>query len=184
MMIERNKVDRIAKYDKVSYDQFKKDWLNTFDLPGDSDLRDENVIKDTYDSIKLPVRATSGSAGYDFFSPVDFVLDPGDDIKIPTGVKCWIDEGWVLLIMPRSGLGFKYYSRLSNTCGVIDCDYFYAENEGHMFIKLRNEGTKRMEIKKGEAISQGLFVNFGITQDDDVKSKRTGGFGSTTKGGV
>ena len=88
-----------------------------------------------YEGIKLPVRATSGSAGYDFFAPFDFILAPSQTIKIPTGIRCEIDEGWVLKIYPRSGLGFKFRLQLNNTVGIIDSDYFYSDNEGHIFIK-------------------------------------------------
>ena len=135
-----------------------------------------------YNEIKLPQRATKGSAGYDFYSPIDFTLNPQETIKVPTGVRVKIEDGWFLSIFPRSSLGFKYRLRLNNTVGIIDSDYYHALNEGHIFIKITNESTdKVVTIKKGEAFAQGIFIPFGITEDDDVKTVRTGGMGSTNQ---
>lgn len=171
---------KIAKFEKVSFEQFKKDWLDTFDRA----LTDEDLLE-IYDNIQLPKRATRGSAGYDFKSPLDFTLAPGSSIKIPTGIRCKIDEGWVLKCYPRSGLGFKFRIRLFNTVAVVDSDYFYSDNEGHIFIKLANETNegKLVKIKQGEGFAQGVFVEHGITVDDEEYEKeiRNGGFGSTTK---
>lgn len=153
----------------VSRERFEADWEFETACP--------------YDELILPRRGTAGSAGYDFYSPVDFTLAPGEVIKIPTGVRAKIDEGWVLIICPRSGQGFKYRLQLYNTVGVIDSDYFGADNEGHIFIKLTNvnrEG-KVLNVKKGEAFAQGIFLPFGVTEDDDALDKRTGGFGSTDR---
>ena len=111
---------RIAKFHKVSLGQFKKDWKDTF--PEDSKDID-NEISYIYEDIKLPKRATVGSAGYDFFSPIDIVLEPGETIKIPTGIRVEIHEGWVLKCYPRSGLGFKFRLQFDNTVGIIDSDY-------------------------------------------------------------
>ena len=142
-------------------------------------LKDGTI--DAYNSIMLPKRATSGSAGYDFFAPYDFTLQPNQTIKVATGIRVKIDEGWVLKIYPRSGLGFKYRLRLDNTVGIIDSDYFYADNEGHIFIKITNLGDKPLSVEKGKAFAQGVFVEYGITIDDDACALRTGGFGSTDK---
>ncbi len=129
----------------------------------------------------LPKRATKGSAGYDFFAPFAFTLQAGETAKIPTGVRVRIDEGWVLKIYPRSSLGFKYRLRLDNTVGIIDSDYFNADNEGHIFIKITNCGDKPLTVEKDAAFAQGVFVEYGITIDDDCDGERTGGFGSTDK---
>ena len=142
-------------------------------------LKDGTI--DAYNSIMLPKRATSGSAGYDFFAPYDFTLAPNETIKVATGIRVKIDEGWVLKIYPRSSLGFKYRLRLDNTVGIIDSDYFFADNEGHIFIKITNLGDKPLTVEKGKAFAQGVFVEYGITIDDDATSLRTGGFGSTDK---
>ena len=122
-----------------------------------------------------------GSAGYDFFAVDDFVLNPGETITIPTGVRVKIDEGWVLKIYPRSSLGFKYRATLNNTVGIIDSDYYYSDNEGHIFVRMTNLGDKVMEVKQGQGFAQGIFVEYGITYDDDVTTSRNGGFGSTNK---
>lgn len=163
---------KIARFEKVSQEQFSSSWLDTF-----------NESENVYDELKLPARATKGSAGYDFFSPLDFTLNPGESIKIPTGIRVFIEDGWVLKIYPRSGLGFKYRLQLNNTVGIIDSDYYYSDNEGHMFIKITNDSreNKTLSIKKGDAFAQGIFVEYGITYDDDVCETRNGGFGSTSK---
>ena len=169
-------MQRIAKFYKVSYEQFEKDWLDTF--PNTS--KDE-VVK-IYESIQLPRRATSGSAGYDFFLPIDIVLQPKEIIKIPTGIRVEIAEGWVLQLFPRSSLGFKYRLQLNNTVGIIDSDYFYSDNEGHIFSKITNDSNenKTLTIPADTGFMQGIFVEYGITVDDEVSEIRNGGFGSTT----
>ena len=120
-----------AKFYKVSYAQFEKAMLDDFSL-------NEDEIKEIYNQLKLPKRATKGSAGYDFYTPILFQLNPGETIKIPTGIRCEMNPRWVLMIYPRSGLGFKFRLQLNNTVGVIDSDYFYSDNEGHIFIKITN----------------------------------------------
>lgn len=170
-------MERIAKFEKVSYNQFLKDFKDTFNNYSDEE------IKAIYENIKLPKRATIGSAGYDVFSPIDFSLKPNETIKIPTGIRVKMECGWVLLNFPRSGLGFKYRLQLNNTVGIIDSDYYYADNEGHIFTKITNASNenKTVEVKAGQGFSQGIFMRFGITEDDEVSENRTGGFGSTTK---
>ena len=167
---------RIARFYKVSYKQFEKDWTDSF-AAGDRE------IQDIYESIQLPRRATTGSAGYDFFSPIDVVLKPGETIKIPTGVRVQMEEGWVLKCYPRSGLGFKYRLQLNNTVGIIDSDYYFSDNEGHIFSKITNDSNegRNVHIRAGEGFMQGIFVEYGITMDDDVSSLRNGGFGSTSQ---
>lgn len=165
---------RIAKFYKVSIEQFEKDWIDTF---GGSS---EDAGK-VYADIVIPRRATSGSAGYDIISPLDFKLNPGETIKIPTGIRARMDEDWVLMVFPRSGLGFKYRLQLNNTVGVIDSDYYGSDNEGHIFIKITNDTNenKTIEIKRGQGFAQGIFIPYGITEDDDCDEVRNGGFGST-----
>ena len=167
---------RIAKFHKVSPAQFAKDWKDTFPTA------DEKEILSVYENIRLPLRATAGSAGYDFFAPVSFTLAPGEMVKIPTGVRVEMAEDWVLCLYPRSGLGFKYRLQLNNTVGIIDSDYFYSDNEGHMFMKLTNDSKegKTLEVGQSEGMVQGIFMQYGITEDDDADGVRNGGFGSTT----
>ena len=164
-------MQRIAQFEKVSYEQFKKDW----DLQGEPEA--------VYNNLKLPKRATKGSAGYDFFAPVDITLNPGETIKIPTGIRAKINDGWVLKLYPRSGLGFKFRLQLNNTVGIIDSDYYNSDNEGHIFCKITNDSNenKTVFVKAGDGFSQGLFIEYGITFDDDACEERNGGFGSTTK---
>ena len=169
-------MQRIAKFEKVSFDNFYSSWADDFG-------GNEESVKAIYNSIELPKRATSGSAGYDIYSPVDFTVHPGETVKIPTGIRCRIDDGWVLKIYPRSGLGFKDRLQLNNTVGIIDSDYYYSDNEGHIFIKITTDTNenKTVEIKAGTGFAQGIFVEYGITVDDDATAVRNGGFGSTTK---
>ena len=134
--------------------------------------------------IKLPKRSTKESAGYDVYAPFDIHLKPNEDIKIPTGLRAYMQPGEVLLVFPRSGLGFKYYTRIANTIGVIDSDYYFSDNEGHIFVKLRNEGDKDLNIKQGEAFCQMIFMPFLLVDGDDFENgnNRNGGFGSTDAG--
>lgn len=133
--------------------------------------------------VKLPKRSTKESAGYDIFTPYDFQIAPNEEIKIPTGLKVHMQKGEVLFIFPRSGLGFKYYTRLANTIGVIDSDYINSDNEGHIWIKIRNEGDKCLTIKQGEAFCQAIFMPFLLVDGDNFNDGdcRNGGFGSTNK---
>lgn len=178
-------MNRIAKFEKVSKKQFKKDWLDTFpnEFSGLDEKVIDNIIDEIYDSIKLPKRATSGSAGYDFYCPSNLELGVDKAVKIPTGIRCKMNSDWVLMGFPRSGHGFKYGIHLANTAGIIDEDYYYSDNEGHIFIKLVNDSiigmAQPIEIKKGDAFCQGIFLPFGITEDDEVTKVRNGGFGST-----
>lgn len=145
------------------------------------DQRDKDLNRSYM--LKLPKRATVGSAGYDFFAPYDIQIKPNEVVTIPTGVRAYMLEGEVLMIYPRSGLGFKYFTRLANSVGIIDEDYYYGDNEGHIFVKIRNEGDKPLLIKQGEAFAQGIFTKFLTTDDDELSEKkvRNGGFGSTNK---
>ena len=170
---------KIAKFDKVSYEQYRNDVLKV--LPES----EESEIKKTYDTILLPVRATSGSAGYDIHTTTSFRLKSGEAIIIPTGLRCSIADGWFMMLAPRSGLGFKWYTRLANTVGIIDADYFFADNEGHIMLKLRREtdgeDTREMAINVGDSVAQAIFIPFGITHNDAARGVRRGGMGSTGK---
>lgn len=161
-----------AKFEKVSFEEFKK----SFDLP-------EEEVKKIYDDVKIPTRATCGSAGYDFSTPFDFELNANETVKIPTGIRAKIKEGWLLAIFPRSGLGFKFRLQLDNTVGIIDADYYNSDNEGHIFIKVTNcsNENKTVCVKAGGGFAQGIFLPFGITEDDAATETRNGGFGSTDK---
>ena len=198
--------ERIARFEKVSRKEWTEDFLKQF---GGEALRDrykahclsdaarkgaENAAAENdeyvrllqqadsiYETITLPKRATSGSAGYDICTPVDIKLEPGESLKIPTGIRAAMREDYCLFIMPRSGLGSKYRFQLNNTVGVIDSDYYYSDNEGHIFVPMINDSRegKTVELKAGSAFAQAIFCRFGITEDDDATGSRNGGFGST-----
>lgn len=158
------------KFNKVSRDQYVID-------------RNDKCAIDEWEEIILPKRATHSSAGYDFFAPFGFTLNPGDTIKIPTGISVELDLDKFLMIVPRSGLGFKYRLQLDNTVGVIDADYVFSDNEGHIWVKMTNDtkDDKVIEIYPGDAIAQGIILQYGITDDDETSRNRNGGFGSTSK---
>lgn len=171
----------IAKFEKVSFEQWKNDILSG-DLEEIYSRFPDAALKQMYDSIKLPKRATAGSAGYDFFLPMPMLDIPtNSSVTIPTGIRCKMDDGWVLKIYPRSGHGFKYGAHLANSVGIIDADYYGANNEGHIQVKLVNDSIlkKYIELGQGDAFCQGVFVPYGVTVDDEATAKRQGGFGST-----
>ena len=177
-------MNRIAKFKKVSFEQFLKDYAdaNNLELSGDNAAQNIIKIQDIYNTLKLPKRATTGSAGYDFYAPEDITLEPGETIKIPTGIRAKMNEGWVLMLFPRSGLGFKFRMQLNNTVGIIDEDYFFSDNEGHIFAKITNDTNEQkvINVKAGDGFIQGIYVPFGVTEDDDADGVRNGGMGSTT----
>jgi len=167
---------RVRGFEKVSYEQFKKDIVDEFYL------EDGEYIKQIYDELNLPTRATAHSSGYDIESTLTFDLAPNEEIKLPTGFKSYMQMDEWLMIIPRSGLGFKYYTRLANTIGNGDSDFYNNEgNQGHYWVKIRNEGDKTLSIKRGDAIAQCLFQKYLIADDDNFKgNKRVGGLGSTS----
>ena len=166
---------RIAKFHKVSEARFLEDWVDAFGGTKED-------AKNVYDAIKMPKRATKGSAGYDFYMPTTISLAPAETVKVPTGIRVEMEEQYVLQLFPRSGLGFKYRLQLNNTVGIIDSDYFFSDNEGHIFAKLTNDSNegKTVVLENGTGFMQGIFLEYGITVDDDADGIRNGGFGSTT----
>jgi len=144
-------------FEKISFEQFSKD------------ISDDRELYETYN---LPRRDTKFAAGYDIYSLEDFILKPTEIIKIPTGVKANMNDDEVLLIVDRSSQGFKYNVRMCNQIGVIDKDYYNnKDNEGHIFVKLQNEGDKDYIVKKGDAIIQGLFIKYLTVDNEDDKFK-------------
>ena len=167
----------MIKFEKVSYTQFEKDMHECgFDAT-------PKLMREIYDNIKLPKRATKCSAGYDFFAPMPLIFANKISKKFPTGIRCKMDDNVVLLLFPRSGLGFKHRFSIDNTIGVIDADYYNAKNEGHIHSKMHfdNIATTWLDIPTGEAYMQGVFVNYLKTDDDETDGIRVGGFGSTNK---
>lgn len=162
------------KFEKISKEQFNKD----FNLP-DSSVYGQSV----YNHILLPKRATIGSAGYDIFAPYDIEILPRQTALIPTGIRVILDDDKFLAIYPRSGLGFKYKMQLFNSIGIVDRDYYYSDNEGHIWCKFYNDSPdgKTIKIKSGEAMCQGVIQQFFKTEDDDTSGVRNGGFGSSDR---
>ena len=181
---------RIACFDFVSEEIFSaalSDAMSSGELRGadgarSAELSDE-AIKTALAERKLPVRATAGSAGYDFFSPLSFRLLPGDSMTIPTGVRCAMDPNYILMIAPKSGKGSRYRVMLRNTLAFIDSDYYFSDNEGHIVLKLINDNYDGipMDIRAGDSLMQGILLPYGVTIDDASTGVRNGGFGSTVR---
>ena len=167
---------KIAQFSKVSERQFTQDFCAAYPGAG------QEEAKEIYENITLPKRATRGSAGYDIYTPVPYTLKPGESARIPTGIRVKIEDGWFLSVFPRSGLGFKFRLQLDNTVGVIDSDYYFAENEGHIFVKVTNDSKegKTVVLEAGKAFCQGIFLEYGITVDDETEGIRVGGLCSTS----
>ena len=147
-------------FEKISFEQFRKDVKDDLDL---------------YNGYELPKRDSDRTAGYDIYLLEDVVIEPNQILKLPTGVKAYFEKDEVLLFIVRSSMGFKYNIRLCNQVGVIDADYYNNENnEGHMWIRIQNEGDKTVRISKGEAVVQGIFMKFLVTDSDlNINIKRT-----------
>ena len=157
----------MRKFYKINYSQFCKDFLDD---------------KDFYDGYCLPKRATKFSAGYDFFSLCDYVIHPGEVLRIPTGIKVDMNDDEMFCLFVRSSMGFKYNVRLTNQVGIIDKDYFSnPDNDGHMWVSLQNQGESDFVIHKGDAFCQGIFMKYLLTDDDDSNGVRVSGIGSTSK---
>lgn len=127
--------------------------------------------------IKLPQRATQGSAGYDFYSPDDYTVNPGDIVKIWSDIHAYMNDDEVLLINIRSSMGGRF--SLINTLGIIDSDFIKGKTNGNIGIFLKNVSDETQYIHKGDAIAQGVFLSYLTTNDDYTTAQRTGGFGST-----
>ena len=171
-------MERVGEFEKVSFEQFYEAMLEIINAEYEDK---DKFIKCAYENVSLPERATGGSAGYDFKAPFSFELRPGETLKIPTGIRVRIDDGWWLGCLPRSGLGFKYRLQLNNTVGVIDSDYHESDNEGHIFAKVTNDSNenKTVSIKAGSGFIQAIFIPYGITYSDNASGIRNGGMGST-----
>ena len=165
----------MSRFEKVSYERWKEDC-------GIKSLGDL-TLKAFYDAIRLPHQATAASAGCDFFMPIAVNLVAGGKMRIATGIR-WVteeDRDKVLLVVPRSGLGFKYGIKLSNTIGVIDADYCDSDNEGHIIISLENPSDKDVMLEEGKPFAQGIVVKYEVPEGAASDADRNGGFGSTDK---
>lgn len=157
----------MTKFEKISKEQWVKD----------------TKLEGAFEDVILPRRGTAHSAGYDFYAPYRVVIQPNEMVVIKTGVKCTLEDGDVLMLYPRSSMGFKYGLQLVNTVGIIDADYYNnPSNEGHIMIGIKNTGIRTVNIDKGERFAQGVIVGYKITDDDNpVSEVRKGGIGSTNK---
>lgn len=165
-----------ARFEKVSLKRFIKDYKNTFT----HNVHNDNYICEIYNKIKLPERSTIKSAGYDFYMPFYEVISYSEGIMIPTGIRCVnMADDEVLMIYPRSGLGSKYRFVPANLVGIIDADYADSDNEGHIFMKMVNDGSETLYLDQGKAFCQGIITKFCITDNKYVTRVRNGGFGST-----
>lgn len=157
-------------FEKISLEQFKKD-LSFLDN-----------VEDAYNNIVLPKRATLHSVGYDICTPFDFSLEPNEIKLIPTGLKVYFQNDEMFALYIRSSMGFKYNIRMCNQVGIFECDYYNNEtNEGHIFVKLQNEGNQKVNFKAGDRIVQGIFSKYLITDNDNATGIRKGGIGSTDR---
>lgn len=164
-------MEKIALFEKISFEQYLQDRMKC-----DADIAEPSVVRREWENIRLPERATNGSAGYDFFLPMGCCFSK-EPMLIPTGVRCKIEPGWFLMCAPKSGLGFKYRMKLANTVGIVDSDYYFSTNEGHIMAKVFSKDS--FHLDSGSKFMQGIFVPFGITEDDICNGVRDGGFGST-----
>lgn len=171
----------VATFEKVSFEEFVRSaYYTTADqlLTADKEYYDQVHAK--WENIKLPRRATNGSGGYDFYLPSSTNFIESFDTTIQTGIRVKLEPNWILAIFPRSGLGMKNGVRLKNTVGIIDSDYYNAENEGHIIIKMVTE--EDFSLEEGDRFAQGILLPYGIaTNDDVIAEERTGGMGSTGK---
>ena len=152
--------DNMRDFEKISFEQFKKDVVDDIDL---------------YDEYRLPQRDSNSTAGYDIYLLEDLAIEPNEIKKIPTGIKIFFEKDEVLFLIVRSSMGFKYNIRLCNQVGVIDADYYNnSSNEGHIWVKIQNEGKEKIVIPQGESIVQGIFLKYLTTQSDrNINIERT-----------
>ena len=156
-------------FEKVSFNEFKKHISDDYNL---------------YNSYSIPKRGTAHSAGYDIKAIQDVTINPGEIVKIPTGLKVSMLTDEVMFIIIRSSMGYKNLLSIPNQVGVIDSDYYNNnDNEGHIFIPIQNNGPTAYTIKKSESYVQGIFTKFlTVDNEEEVTNSRVGGFGSTSKG--
>lgn len=146
------------------------------------EIVNDNHIQYGVKDIIMPRRSTKSSAGYDFYSPVDIVIEPGASELIWTNVKAQFNDDEVLILSSRSSFS-KYNVVLANAIGVIDADYYEnVANDGNIAFRYYNYGKEPYKINKGEKIGQGVFLKY-LTVDDEIppSQERVGGFGSTGK---
>ena len=168
------------KFEKVSYEQFVKDYTRIFYENQTIPIELGSYLVEVYNNIKIPTRGTKGSAAYDLSTPISFKLEPGEVILIPSGIRVNLDEDKVFMIYPRSSTGMKGLY-ICNTVGVIDSDYYFANNEGHIMFGVGNRSELPIRFSEGNRILQGIITKYFTVDDDNANEIRTGGIGSTNK---
>lgn len=188
----------VARFEKVPFEQFEQDFMKFCKDNPEFVWKDGPSIQEMYDGIRLPERSTSRSSGYDFFMPFRLEWVAWKTYNVPMGVRAEIQDGWFLLLMPKSGLGMRFVTRLTNTVGNVDADYYGAKNYGHIIASVRMEATslkwddsgksyiappprsrEAQVFERGQKVYQGVFLTHGIAEGDEADTVRTGGFGST-----
>ena len=156
----------MRKFEIISINQFNKDFKN---------------IDTKYEDIIIPKRSTKFSAGYDFYMPYDLTVKKNEVVLIPTGIKVMLNSDEFLGIYIRSSLWFKYNLRMCNQVGIVDSDYYNnPSNEGHIFVKLKNEGDNDIILKKYDRYVQGIIQKYYIVDNEkEVEDIRVGGIGSS-----
>lgn len=173
-------MNTVAKFEKVSFEQYisaYKYYLDSMKTESETMYQMKlDELRKSYDAIRLPERSTKGSAGYDFFCPEQYCLGEYP-VSIYTGIRVKLDPAWVLILAPRSSYGFRHHFQLDNTIGVIDSDYYNADNEGHIIAKCRADES--FLVNPGDKFMQGIILPHGFAEEDEVTTVRTGGTGST-----
>lgn len=167
-------MENIATFEKVSFEEYLK--ARGQMMPADTDYAKDKIFKE-WENIKLPKRSTSGAAGYDFHIPFNAGFNDKPRM-IPTGIRARIEDGWALFIFPRSGFGTKFGMHLANTAGIIDPDYYFATNEGHIMAMIGvTQGP--LLVNAGDRFIQGVLLPYGTATNGNTDNQRTGGLGST-----
>lgn len=157
--------------------------MRKFEIVSEKEFLKTNTLEE-YKKIVIPKRATNFSAGYDFYLPYKIVINPNESVLIKTGIKAMMNSDEVLILAIRSSLGVKKGLQLNNQIGIIDSDYYNnSNNEGHIFVKLYNEGKEKFCVNKKDRLCQGIFTKFlTVSNEEKINNVRTNGFGSTGKG--
>lgn len=130
----------------------------------------------------LPKRSTKNSAGYDFLVPEDTICKSHEITMVKSGVKAYFPDDETLLLFNRSSNPKKKGLIILNGVGVVDSDYAdNPDNEGEIAGLFYNMKDEDIVLKAGEKMMQGVFVKYGIVDNDEANGERTGGFGSTGK---
>lgn len=137
------------------------------------------LIKKTHPDAITPKFAHESDAGLDFYAIKDKIINPGERVKLPTGIAMELPIGYVALIWDKSGLAAKH--GIKTMGGVGDCSY-----RGEYHIILLNTSNEPYVVKKGDKIAQFLIQkveNPEIIEVEELSNTKRGkgGFGSTGK---